>query len=285
MADIKWSAFPDGGAIVDSDKSVGLRTGTNMQFDANIFGDDITVNGVTVGKGLASLANNTAVGVDSLDANTTGNFNTGVGDSALGGNTIGLNNTAVGSLALLTQSTVSNNTAVGQSALRVLTSGGTNCAFGTLAATASTTLNNSVAMGYRALSAAGGEHTIGIGREAVSSSTGGYNVTVGGFSGYTGAAGAVAITTGSSSTLLGHQAGVDSASAIGCLSLGRDAVSEKSTGATSSDNGPGLAIGSATFPVGFRGDASLYPAAGTSAGYVRVKWNGVNYKLLLLADV
>lgn len=46
MADIKWSAFPNGGALIAGDIIVGLRAGANFQFTAPIFGSDI-VNVVT----------------------------------------------------------------------------------------------------------------------------------------------------------------------------------------------------------------------------------------------
>jgi hypothetical protein len=41
MADIKWSAFPNGGALIAGDIIVGLRAGANFQFTAPIFGSDI----------------------------------------------------------------------------------------------------------------------------------------------------------------------------------------------------------------------------------------------------
>lgn len=41
MADIKWSAFPSGGALIAGDILVGLRSGANIQFTAPIFGSDI----------------------------------------------------------------------------------------------------------------------------------------------------------------------------------------------------------------------------------------------------
>lgn len=43
MADIKWSAFPNGGALQAGDILVGLRAGVNEQFTASIFGSQIVV--------------------------------------------------------------------------------------------------------------------------------------------------------------------------------------------------------------------------------------------------
>ena len=41
MADIEWSAFPNGGALIAGDIIVGLRAGADYQFTAPIFGSDI----------------------------------------------------------------------------------------------------------------------------------------------------------------------------------------------------------------------------------------------------
>lgn len=43
MADIKWSAYPSGGALVNSDIIVGLRNGLNYQFNAPTFDSQIVV--------------------------------------------------------------------------------------------------------------------------------------------------------------------------------------------------------------------------------------------------
>jgi hypothetical protein len=236
MADIKWSAFPDGGAIVDSDKSVGLRSGANMQFDANIFGDDITVNGLDLGVGAFASTTNTAFGLAALNSNSSGIDNVAIGKDALTANSSGKNNTCVGSAAGEGISIGQLNVVVGKGAMGA----GNSC-------------NSTVAIG------------------------GGSGTALG--------AGAVAITSGSQNTFIGTQSGANSAIAEGTIAIGRDSVSTAETGATSGDDGPGIAIGSAGFPVGFRGDSSIYPGAGTSAGYVRVKWNGVNYKMLLMDDV
>ena len=57
MADIKWSAFPSGGAIVAGDQTVGLRAGANVRLTANTFGN-------------LSLSTNTL-----SSTNTNGNIN------------------------------------------------------------------------------------------------------------------------------------------------------------------------------------------------------------------
>lgn len=132
--------------------------------------NDLTVNGITVGKGSGSVASNvaigtsaltnnlvsgggsfatavgyqsllnntegtdlTAVGARSLESNTTGTNNTAVGSSALRTNTSGIRNVALGSAALLNLETGSNNTSIGQSSGRMLTTGSGNVFLGYLA--------------------------------------------------------------------------------------------------------------------------------------------------------
>lgn len=43
MADIKWSAFPSGGAIQAGDQIVGLRAGANTRFNAPVFDSQVVV--------------------------------------------------------------------------------------------------------------------------------------------------------------------------------------------------------------------------------------------------
>lgn len=91
------------GILVPAGKSASLyQDGTNVVEAADYssaaytFASDITVNGVTVGKGANSVANNTVLGDDALDAAVTGDNNVAVGKSALTANTSGANNTALG---------------------------------------------------------------------------------------------------------------------------------------------------------------------------------------------
>lgn len=152
-----------------------------------------------------------------------------------------------------------NNLAVGQSALAANVSGVGNVAIGPTALTTLTTGNSTTAVG----NAAGTNSAFGAN-----------------------------ITTGTRNTFLGNGASGNAADASGTMALGCFAVADKATGATSADNGPGLAIGSSTTPVGFRGDGSIYPTAGvglgtlplTFTGYWRVKVNDTYYKIPLYLD-
>ena len=75
---------------------VGISTSSPSAL-LDVDGGDALIHGVTVGRGLGSVATNTVVGNNALDANTTGTNNTAIGDEALGANTEGIGNTAVGS--------------------------------------------------------------------------------------------------------------------------------------------------------------------------------------------
>lgn len=125
---------------------------------------DASINGVKVGRGLASQANNTAVGASTLSSNTSGNFNTAVGDSALtantsgnlnsafgylalASNTVGVQNTGVGRLALNSNTSGNYNSALGDQSLRNVTTGGYNLGLGFSAGSAITTGSSNVVIG------------------------------------------------------------------------------------------------------------------------------------------
>ena len=112
--------------------------------------NDGTFNGVTVGKGASSVANNTVVGVTALDHNTTGQQNVAIGINALTTATTANNQTAVGYQALRL-STASDNTAVGSTALQTNSTGSGNTAMGFQALTANTTGGSNTAIGRHAL--------------------------------------------------------------------------------------------------------------------------------------
>lgn len=60
---------------------------------------DATINGVQIGKGLGSVANNTRIGISALGANTSGDGNFAGGSGALASNTTGIENVALGASA------------------------------------------------------------------------------------------------------------------------------------------------------------------------------------------
>ena len=101
------------------------------------FAGDVTINEITVGRGLTDNGTNTAVGIGCLqksisDANivNSGLYNTAVGYSNLSESTTGFYNTAVGSLSLERNTTGYENTAVGVNSLVLNTTGYSNTAVG-----------------------------------------------------------------------------------------------------------------------------------------------------------
>jgi len=83
---------------------------------AATFAGDLTVNGMTVGKGGGAVATNTANGYLALSSNTSGAANTAIGYNALSSNTTGSYNTAIGDDADVSSGNLSNATALGNGA-------------------------------------------------------------------------------------------------------------------------------------------------------------------------
>ncbi len=121
---------------------------------------------------------NTATGYYALRANTTGQFNTATGVRALFSNTIGTNNTANGSLALLNNTTGSYNTGTGNEALRSNTTGVSNTGTGNQALLSNTTGGFNTATGTNALkSNSNGGFNTGTGHRALESNFNGFSNT------------------------------------------------------------------------------------------------------------
>ena len=149
------------------------RTDAGQTFTgSNTFSSDLTINGITAGRGVGGSATNTAFGNGALSgASNTGTYNTALGLSVLQSNTTGTNNVGVGtgnrsfvSRTLESNQTGSYNVAVGNGALGNLISG-----------------SNNTAIGQEALSGATGSNTTAIGYAAGTSATNGSN---NGFFGY-----------------------------------------------------------------------------------------------------
>jgi hypothetical protein len=150
---------------------------------------DITVQGVTVGRGAGAVATNTALGASALASNSTGVSTTAIGYQALTSNTQGYN-TAVGYRAGYAN-TSGFVEAFGYQALNSNTTGGPNQAFGGGALFANTTGSNNVAVGSSALT---------------SNTTASNNTAVGYTAGYS-------LVTSVDNTLFGSQAGYSTTSA------------------------------------------------------------------------
>ncbi len=144
---------------------------------------------------------NTAIGYDALTSNTSGNENTALGSLALNANTIGIENTALGSRTLYSNISGGTNTALGYYALYYNTTGSGNTALGSRTLIKNTTGNLNTAMGTRALqeNITGTENTA-TGYYALRlNTTGDYNTASGSRSLYSN-------TTGDQNTALGYYA-------------------------------------------------------------------------------
>jgi hypothetical protein len=177
---------------------------------------------------------NTAHGWLSLNALTTGDFNTGVGAGALLANT-GNNNTATGAAALLSNITGEDNTANGTAALGRNVEGNWNTAMGSQALASNTGYDNT-ATGFRALqnntdgasntgigrnvllSNTLGSNNVGIGRDTLGSNTTGNSNTAVGY-------GALFTnTTGTANVALGAFAGKGVITAFNVICIGNDVL-------------------------------------------------------------
>jgi hypothetical protein len=136
--------------------SGGIVTSGDQTFaGAKTFTNQITVEGISIGKGNSTAVTNIAIGLGALD-NTTGNSNTVVGYGAaspIGTISASSFTTAVGHEALK-DATGNNNTAVGNLAGSLLTTGFQNTFIGASAGSITGQLisaQNSIAIGYQAI--------------------------------------------------------------------------------------------------------------------------------------
>jgi hypothetical protein len=136
-----------------------------------------TINGIVISN--KGFVENTAVGVDAMLMNMTGNHNTALGINALYDNTYGFSNTAIGENALTFNITGTGNTSVGADALNANTYGSYNTAIGNLALPNNKTGSLNVSIGYNSLDwALVSDKTVAIGAEAGSYATSGGTLVV-----------------------------------------------------------------------------------------------------------
>lgn len=189
-------------------------------------GTDLTVYGITVGRGGGAQATNTAVGVNALVSNTTGNQNTAIGYSAGGYSTATQGLTYVGYQAGNTNVTGSRNTAIGWNAgytdttsfnvfvgsrAGYLANGGQNTAVGDYAlssVTGASTGTCNVAMGQGTLQYnTSGSNNTGLGMNALQANT-----------------------TADGGTAVGRSAGYSNTTGVRLTALGREAGYSNTTG-------------------------------------------------------
>jgi hypothetical protein len=265
-----------------SGRVVYSTTGGLETDSANLLysGTDLTVYGITVGRGAGAVATNTAVGASALAANSSGtqnvsvgtnsllsntsaSFNTSVGVNNLYSNTTGASNTALGNSALFSNTTASNNTAVGYQAGYSNTTGAAINAFGYQALYANTTgVGNSAFGGYHAgnYDAALKANTTGnnnnaFGSGALSANTTGSNNTSVGY------ASLASNTTASQNTAVGYQSLYANTTTTGHVAVGYVALSSNTTGSYNT------AVGRASASSNTTGDSN------TAVGYTALGSN------------
>ena len=147
----------------------------------NLGNYDLTVNGLTVGRGTGNIWSNAASGYQALSSNTTGGYNTASGYQTLYSNTSGYYNTASGYQALYSNTSGYYNTASGYQSLWYNTTGNYNTASGYQALYSNTTGTFNIASGCQALySNTTGTYNIASGFRALySNTTGSYNIASG----------------------------------------------------------------------------------------------------------
>ena len=195
-----------------------------------IFAADASINGLTIGRGAGNSANNTAVGDNVLQSNTSGVINTGLGGNALLSLTGGNRNTALGYNALRSCTTATNNTAVGVDALYAATTGAQqgNTAVGDQSGRYLTTGSRNVAVGYFALfSSTTSSNNTALGGSALYSNTTGANNVA------TGYAPLHNNTTGFSNVATGYQALFSNTTGYQNVAIGESSLRLNTTG---SDN-------------------------------------------------
>jgi hypothetical protein len=215
---------------------VSYSTTSGLQTDsANLLysGTDLTVYGITVGRGAGAVATNTAVGNTALGGGSqTGADNNAFGNLVLASNTTGYGNTGFGGAgnylasALRYNTTGYGNSAFGSGALASNTTGVQNSAFGRAALYANSTGSNNVAVGDGALNANTASNNTGIGYQALYSNTTGANNTAVGYQ-----AGDV-ITTGTGNVIIGNGADPSANSGTDQIVIGNGVTGQANTNVT-----------------------------------------------------
>lgn len=155
--------------FVDPDEVLPANQNKNILFSnlsslLTVWGVDIYVHTVRVGLGASSVATNTVVGFEGLNANTTGNRSTAIGYQAMKANTEG-EGTALGYQALTANTTGIRSTAIGRESL-----------------TASVTGDYNIAIGYRTMFVSNGaSYNTSTGADSLRSNVAGSNNSIYGY--------------------------------------------------------------------------------------------------------
>jgi hypothetical protein len=208
--------------IVRKNGNVQINTTTDAGFRLDVNGtarvqDELTVNGINIGRGGGAIATNTRVGAGAGSVNTTGSNNSFFGGSAGASNTTGIDNTFVGRQAgqlniagnqnsffgtnAGRQTTGSSNSFFGRQSGQSNTTGSSNSFFGVSSGTLNTASFNSF-FGFLS----GSSNTTGTDNSFFGSSSG-ENNTTGSNNSFVGENSGFANTIGSNNIAFGNNAG------------------------------------------------------------------------------
>lgn len=201
-------------ASASGSKLLDLLVGGASKFSVSKTGD-ATINGITAGLGGGAITTNTAFGLSSLSANTTGYYNTAFGEQALKSVTTGNRNTAFGAEALrdvttgiyntvfgiggASITTGQDNTLVGRWVGTGITTGGANTYMGSEAGFAGNGSSGTL-IGYKSGHNMAGVGAVAVGAEALYSATTNPGTAVGYQALYN--------CTGITTTAMGYEAGM-----------------------------------------------------------------------------
>jgi hypothetical protein len=235
------TGLPNAG-LVNSSITIG-GTAIALGGSSNALANDITVYGITVGRGAGAVSTNTAIGNGVFGNSTpTGTNNLAIGYQASYNLTSGVSAVAIGRNAAFTNTTGGDFVAIGRDALYSNTTGSYSVAIGEGALLSNTTASGNTALGYAsAYSNTTGADIVAVGfQSGYSNTTGGDNVSVGVNSLYantTGgsntAIGKLALrynTTASNNTAVGYQAMYANTTGTGNIALGHQALQTNTTG-------------------------------------------------------
>ena len=148
VTDVSAIIFTDGTYIEVSGNDFDISSSNIIYFTGVVqFDEDISINGLTIGKGSGNISTNTAFGKNALYNNIDGSNNSSLGHNSLYNNTSGYDNTAIGVNALYSNIDGTNNIAIGTNALYNNTTGFNNIAIGTNALYYNTDGSNNIVIG------------------------------------------------------------------------------------------------------------------------------------------
>jgi len=208
-SDVKFPSAKAVKTYVDTAVSSSSTTAvpyTGASGAVNLGAYDLTVNGITVGKGAGANSNNTVLGSGALNANVSGTNNTALGVYTLRNATGGWN-TAVGGYALWNLTTGSSNIGIGYSSLGSSTTASQNTAIGDQSmrnntGSGNTALGSQSLYGFTLPTVATGNFNTAIGTNAMKYvTTASNNVGVGNNVLFN-------LTGGNDNTVLGYNAGM-----------------------------------------------------------------------------